>query len=198
MGGALFLLGASASGDSEDWRRLEQGAILVTDASVTDADNVSQLRGKAVVLIDAPPGEVWHTITDHENYAEFMPSLVRCEVLEDTGRDKLVSYHVKLVWVDIHYHLRLQLDPERMHIEYRLDRTLPHDNIADAAGAWDLEPVSGGKRTRLNYTVYLDAGRFVPRFVERSLSKRQLPQILENVRRRVLSGGTWKRPEVSS
>ena len=183
--------GASARPDKEEMAKLEKGEILVRDASVKGPDGVQRLRGQAVALIDAPPEAVWRVITDHPHFPEFMPGVVHCEIVEDTGTARLVAYGVKVKWMSISYHLRLRYDHDTFHVEYALDPSFPHD-VSDAQGTWDLRPLDDGKRTRVVYSVYLDSGRFVPRFIERYLSKRQLPEILENVRSRAISGGKWK------
>jgi uncharacterized protein YndB with AHSA1/START domain len=176
----------------QDLERLEKGEVLVTDTSVTGPDGLKQLRGRAEAIIDAPPQEVWKTIMDHDHFEEFMPSLEDCSIVDDQGRTRLVSYRLKIAWTDISYYLRLNYDPEAWHVDGALDKTRPH-KIADTRCTWDLVPLSGGTRTRVVYSVYLDSGRLIPKFVERFLSKRQLPAVLENVRQRVLSGGTWKK-----
>ncbi len=188
----LILVSGLALGNEDEWKRLEAGEVLVTEASIKGLDNKPHLRGKVVALIDAPPLEVWKTIMDHNHFAEFMPSLDECSIKEDVGKSRLVSYHVKIGWVDIRYHLRLVYDQENWHVDYSLDKAFRHD-IDDSQGTWDLEPISDGERTKVIYSVYIDSGRFVPDFIEHALSKRQLPGILRNVRNRTISGGTWEK-----
>ena len=189
---ALILVSGLALGNEDEWKRLEKGEILVTEASIRGLDNKTRLRGKAVALVDAPPSEIWKTIMDHNHFAEFMPSLEECKIEENIGKSRLVFYHVKIRWIDIRYHLRLHYDQEQWHVDYYLDKAFPHD-IADTQGTWDLEPLYNGKRTKVTYSVYIDSGRFVPGFIERALAKRQLPEVVGNVRNRVLSGGTWEK-----
>lgn len=178
--------------DEQAWRRLEQGEVVVSDASVTGPDGTKRLRGTAVAIVAAPPQRVWETIMDHDRFGEFMPSVEECRIVEDDGRSRVVSYRLKVAWAEISYSLLLQYDPEKWRVEGGLDKSRPHQ-IADTQLAWDLEPLDGGSRTKVSYSVYLDSGRLMPAFVERLLTKRQLPTVLENVRNRALSGGTWKK-----
>ncbi len=193
----LLLCGLCASPlfagmDEKEMNRLEKGEVIVNDTSVTGPDGLKQLRGNAVAIIDAPPQEVWNTIMDHEHFEEFMPALDECSIVEDEGNTRVVSYRLKIAWADISYFLKLNYDRDRWHADGALDKTRPH-KIADSRCTWDLEPLSDGTRTLVNYSVYVDSGRFVPKFIERLLSKRQLPNVLKNVRERTLSGGTWKK-----
>ena len=178
--------------DEQEWKRLEQGEVLVTDTSVTGQDGVKRLRGTAVAIVDTPPQAVWETIMDHDRFGEFMPSVDACRIVEDNGRTRVVFYELKIAWTEITYYLKLHYDPETWHVDGALDKSRPN-KIADTQVTWDLEPLDGGTRTRVTYSVYLDSGRFMPAFVERLLSKRQLPSVLESVRNRAVSGGTWKK-----
>lgn len=179
-----------AAADTPAWKHHAVGEVVVTEESVKGPDGVSRLRGKAEILIEAPPEEIWKAITDHDHFTEFMPGVEGCKIEKDTGTSRLVHYKVAVAWKEIEYFLRLNYDRETFYVNYHLDKSLPHD-IADAQGTWKLEPVDGGEKTWVTYSVFIDSGRFVPGFVERVLSKRQLPGVLENVRKRVLSGHTW-------
>jgi len=186
--GSLF----SALPDGEVMKRLEKGEVLVSDTSVTGPDGQRQLRGTALAIVDAPPLAVWNTIMDHDRFEEFMPSVDACSIVEDAGNARVVSYRLSIAWTDITYFLKLNYDRDRWHVDGALDTSRPH-KIADTRCTWDLTPLSDGTRTLVDYSVYVDSGRFVPAFVERFLSKRQLPGVLENVRKRALSGGEWKK-----
>jgi carbon monoxide dehydrogenase subunit G len=188
----LFAPPLLADIDEKEMKQLEKGEVLVSDTTVTGPDGLKQMRGTAVAIIDVPPEQVWKTIMDHDHFEEFMPSVKECKIVEDTGNDRLVSYHLKIAWADITYFLRLHYDPETWHVDCAIDKSRPHA-ITDTRCTWDLEPLNGGKQTKVNYSVYVDSGRLIPGFVERMLSKRQLPTVLENVRKRAVSGGTWKK-----
>ncbi len=178
--------------DPEVMKKLEEGEVIVSDTSVTGPDGLKQLRGNAMVIIDTPPERVWNTIMDHNRFEEFMPSVKECSIVEDQGASRVVSYNLKVAWADIAYFLKLDYDRDTWHVDGALDKSRPH-GISDTRCTWDLQPLDGGKRTMVNYSVYIDSGRFIPKFIERLLSKRQLPTVLENVRKRAVSGGTWKK-----
>ena len=52
---------------------------------------------------------------------------------------------------------------------------------------------STGKSTLAEYTIAVDSGKFVPQFIEDYLTRKDLPQILNSLRRRVESDGKWKK-----
>jgi uncharacterized membrane protein len=49
-------------------------------------------------------------------------------------------------------------------------------------GRWELEPAEG-ERTLLRYRVYIDPPGYVPNWLARSTFKRELPQMLTDLRR---------------
>jgi hypothetical protein len=50
-------------------------------------------------------------------------------------------------------------------------------------GMWELEPDDTGTRTLLRYRAYIDPPGFVPNWLARSTFKRELPQMLQDLRR---------------
>ena len=50
-------------------------------------------------------------------------------------------------------------------------------------GIWEFEPADSGSRTLLRYRVYIDPPGYVPNWLARSTFKRELPQMLTDLRR---------------
>ena len=50
-------------------------------------------------------------------------------------------------------------------------------------GVWEFEPAGDGARTLLRYRVYIDPPGYVPNWLARSTFKRELPQMLADLRR---------------
>lgn len=176
--------------DEQTWKRLNAGEIVLSVSINPMPDGGQRLAGVVVAIIDTPPHQIWATILDHERYGEFMPYLQNCTVVEDNGLSRVVFYQVSAGWTVITYYLLLSYDPSQWLVEGVLDKSRPHQ-IADTHCVWKLEPLEGGARTIAAYSVSLDSGRQIPQVVERLLVSWQLPHMMENVRRRAVSGGTW-------
>lgn len=133
---------------------LRQGEILIIK------ENEQGGRFKFVtagVLINAPPEEVWKTITDYNHYQEFVPD---CEKVEVTPGDAEDVYFTKITiafkFSIIKYRVRYTLRQVHQKDKLRIDWTLMEGDLADAIGAWELIPLEGGKVTATFYSAYSD------------------------------------------
>ena len=191
-----LFLNIAASGEDE-LVKLKNGKILLSKANVIGLDKVSRKRGKATMLVNASIDQVIDTILDHNHYAEFMPSVVECRIIEESEMTRVVAYCVKMGFMEVFCHLRWFFAPKNIHhdkirIDCAIDNKFPA-NVADIQGTWILEPLIENTQTKVTYTVYMKSGKFIPGFIERYISRRQLPKIMKNIRNRVVSGGVWKK-----
>lgn len=111
----------------------------------------------AGILINKSPQEVFDVIKDYEHYNEFMPSVVKTEVIyrSSDGKVEHVKHHIKfkfsILSYTVVYTLKTQLEPP-----YELKWDLLEGDIASTYGSWQLIPLEGGKRTAAFYSVYSD------------------------------------------
>jgi hypothetical protein len=137
---------------------------------------------RAAMLIDAPPAVVFEMMTRCVDALKYVPHLKQCRIGERAA-DKsweLVEHVIDLGWYSprIRYVLRADIVPDQS-ITFR---QVSGDFKANH-GIWELEPAEAGNRTLLRYRVYLDPPGFVPTWLARSTFKRELPQMLTDLRR---------------
>jgi len=198
----FWLFADIAISKEDESARLEKGEILLSKTSMIGFDKVNRRRDKAIILINAPISRVIETILDHNHYPEFMPSVTKCKIVKETKTTRVTAYRIKMGVMKVFCHLRWIFDleeinfkkkhPEKIHLDCFLDNNFPA-NVADIQGTWDLEPLSDNTQTKVTYTVYMKSGRLIPKFIESYISRKQLPEIMKNVRNRVMSGGIWKK-----
>ncbi len=136
---------------------------------------------RAAMLIDAPPSVVFEMMTRCADALKYVPHLKKCRVREH-GADQswqLVEHEIDPGWFSprIQYVLRADIVVDRS-ITFR---QVSGDFKANQ-GVWELEPAAD-QRTLLRYRVYLDPPGFVPTWLARSTFKRELPQMLTELRR---------------
>ena len=139
---------ARAQEPNPDWlRKIESGDIAL-DAHADPSGRGGEVR--AMIDIAAPPQVVWTTILDCERAARMTPSVKRCTVLsrEAGGREEVREHVVKWSFLlpALHSTSRLTLDPWR-RIGFRCEG----GDIKACEGQWRLEPLAGGKATRVTY-----------------------------------------------
>jgi len=137
---------------------------------------------RAAMLIDAPPDVVFETMTHCADAMKFVPHLRLCRIREQ-AEDRsweVVEHEIDFGWYSprIQYQLRADIVADRS-ITFR---QVSGDFKANH-GIWELEPADSGNRTLLRYRVYIDPPSYVPTWLARSTFKRELPQMLTDLRR---------------
>lgn len=171
---------------------LEKGEVVV-HKEVVDTPDGKKGRGHAWVVINKPREAVYEQLTTgYKDFAEFMPRLEKVEVKSLTATSMKVRSYVGVAFSTYAYTLAFKLDPAAYTLSWTLDRSEKSD-IRDTAGSWKLHELEPGKSTLAEYTISVDSGKFVPQFLEDYLTRKDLPEILNAIRKRVESGGKWKK-----
>jgi coenzyme Q-binding protein COQ10 len=140
------------------------------------------------IEVGVSPERFYQVITDFEHYPEFLQvvGLKAIRVLSRSPSEADVEHEVKLLGKGVKYTLRYVLEPDR-----RLGWSLVTGDLMSANdGAWTLEPVDGGQRTRATYRLAMKVGRLVPASIVTALAATQLPAMLEAFKRRAEALGT--------
>jgi hypothetical protein len=177
------LLAAAAPAEEPDlsWvdsDRLESGEILLK------VDDDGRFRGhiEAAVSIAAGVEPIWAVLTDCPRAPEYVPNVLRCELLGtvDDGRAQLFRQEVRFAWFLPRFEHVFRLD---FHPHTRIDVRKVSGPLERMEGKWWLLS-RPEQRTLLLYSLDLDPGVPVPRFVVGSTLRRDLPRILSAVRTR--------------
>jgi carbon monoxide dehydrogenase subunit G len=163
-----------------DWlRKIESGDIAL-EAHADPGGHGGAVR--AMIDIAAPPPAVWSTILDCERAARMTPSVKRCTVLsrDASGRGEVREHVVKWSFLlpALHSTSRLTLDPYR-RIAFRCEG----GDIKDCEGQWLLEPLQGGKATRVTYENRAVAPFGMPSGLATLAMRRDVPAALRALRR---------------
>jgi ribosome-associated toxin RatA of RatAB toxin-antitoxin module len=144
-----------------------------------------QRRGtvRAAVRIEAAPAIVFKMMTTCADALQYVPHLKVCRV-RDRALDNswlLVEHEIDFGW----YAPRVKF---AYHADLVADRSIAFHQVTGDfkayEGVWDLEPADNGAHTLLLYRAYIDPPGYVPSWLARSTFKRELPQMLTELRRR--------------
>lgn len=177
----------------EDRAAIEKGEVVVKGELHKTTEGQNAGRGVAYARAARDVEACWPILVDYGSHPEFMPRLERVTYLERTPERARATHEVRILWSTYRYTVALEFDAPRKTVAWSLDRSVKND-IKDTTGRWELLPLAGGA-TLIKYTVAVDTGMFVPRFLEEFLTRRDLPAILDNFRRRVESRGVWKKDD---
>jgi len=143
-----------------------------------------QRRGtvRAAVRIEAPPDIVFQMMIRCADALQYVPHLRSCEVRDRATDDSwlLVEQEIDFGWYAprVNWTFRAELATDRS-IRFR---QVSGDFKANE-GSWELEPTPDGATTLLLYRAYIDPPGFVPSWLARSTFRRELPQMLKDLRR---------------
>lgn len=167
---------------------VQAGLIIVREV---DAPGSKGRTFEAVGIITGSLEEVLGIVTDYRSYHEFMPRVERTVVTEESDTVSLVEQHLKLP-LGIRRRFRLRYAVWRGDQGFRIEWNkapwpeVPlSQSVVDTSGFWQVGRLGQGRLLAV-YHVHTDPGR-VPlgmKGLALSISKRDLPKVIERVRHR--------------
>ena len=168
---AISIGAANAAAQAEPTLKL--GRDEARDAMVVDAS----------IDIATPPATVWKVIVDCARAPKYVPNMESCRVLqrEAKGSDIRETVMNFPMIPRIRTLTRMDLEPVR-----RMSFTRTGGDMRIAEGGWRLEPLDGGKATRLHYHSVFALGFFVPQFMLRQAAEADVPAMMNAIARESL------------
>jgi len=168
------------------------GRVPTRSESFSNARGKAAGRGWAAIVIERPVGEVWATLSRYEDHAEYIPRLKSVTVLERQPGRLRVRQEIDATVTTARFTAWFRLDEAEHQISWSLDKTATDSTVSDVEGDYRMAELTP-QRTLLVYRTYVDTGMRVPLFIQSYMQKRSLPELLQAIKRRVESGGTWKK-----
>ncbi len=145
---------------------------------------------EALVLFSVPPNQVWDLLVQRERQDEYRPELTAIEVIE-RGDDRLLEeQHLRIAFISISYRLQNQFDPEMRTFTFEIDPSF-ESMVQHVSGYWELHELDGG-RTLARFGTRVNVSAAVPGFLQNGITRKNVPESLENTRQWVDSGGNWR------
>lgn len=124
--------------------------------------------------------QLWSVITDYEKYPQFISTVNTVKILSKEPRKVRAHYGIELLGKEINY----VLDHEENGPK-QMKWTLVESNIMKSnEGGWTIESI-GENKIKVTYTLALEFKIYIPGMVLNGLVKSSLPQMLEQVEKRV-------------
>jgi hypothetical protein len=176
----------------EQRQKLLNGEVIYQSIKNVDERGALKGSGQSMVLVNAPIDKCWEIFTQFNKQQEYWPRKTGSGVLEQGPGFALVLKQFKFAGAKVSYVVKYLIDEENHSIDYEIDKSRPHD-IKDAAGSFCFEKIDSDTTLFIYQVTRMDTGIFVPEFIREALQKRDLPAVAENVKKRIESGGTWKK-----
>lgn len=170
---------------SADWalsdlqlRQLKAGGVI---AEGDIAPNRMAADVRAAVQVSASPETVFLTLTDCSRALRFVPHLKRCAVV-DTASDgswQEVEQQSDYGWLLPKATYVFRATYEKFT---RIRFSHLRGDFKVNEGVWDFRPVDEGRATLVTYQARLVPDFYVPRWMMRSMLKRDLPELMRGLR----------------
>jgi len=187
LGLCLGLFSAAARAEDVDFTLTAAEGQRVAERQVVIRASLdsTQRRGtvRAAVRIEAPPEVVFQMMIRCTDAMKYVPHLRKCRVRDKAtdGSWLVVEHEIDFGWYapSVNWAFRAELDADRKITFRQVD-----GDFRANEGVWQLEPTPDGATTLVLYRAYIDPPGFVPNWLARSTFKRELPQMLTDLRRR--------------
>ncbi|MGH8686019.1 MAG: SRPBCC family protein [Nitrosospira sp.] len=151
----------------------------------------------AIAEVEAPPEVVFNVVNDFEHYPDFMPYVKESRVLSRTSDSEVMTYtRIAPPFVsERDYPLKFKMTrgaPANSGV-FKTEWSARPDaqpevkgvvRIRLSEGSWFAEPLDGGTRTRLTYTLLTNPGGLIPVFVANMSNTIAIPKLFKAVMKR--------------
>jgi ribosome-associated toxin RatA of RatAB toxin-antitoxin module len=145
---------------------------------------------EALVLFSVPPDQVWKLLVQRERQSEYRPELTEIKVIESEEGRLLEEQHLRIAFISLSYRLENRFDPETRTLAFEIDERY-ESVIQHVSGYWELHALDGG-RTLARFGTRVNVSSAVPGFLQNGITRKNVPNSLENTRQWVDSGGRWR------
>ena len=190
--------GAPTVNDPEAWEgltpaaieRVKKGEIVIADA-MSNAGEGSQTLIRAAMIVKAPIVEAYRIIRQTEKQYEYVASSDENRLIERTKDYDIVEFISRYATFEFKYRVKHQWNEQKFQMWWALDPTFKND-IAVVEGYWHLFYIDDNN-TLVRYGTRLVAKQFVPTALSMAVTRRDLPNGMGDVRKRIESHGSYKR-----
>jgi len=185
----------SAKLKADELARVKKGEIILKN--IID-EQTQKGYGSAFAVYKGTKDEFWKVILDYEHYLDIYPRLKKVTPISKTADTYLVEFYLDASIKTIIYTTINKLSADKSKVSWTLDPNRPHEYLKRTDGYWQLEELEPGLLlAEYRVEVELDMGTGViaslVNRVVRAMSKDDLPEVMDCTRKRLESGGTWKR-----
>ncbi len=162
--------------------KLIKGEVIVTLSDLEDKG----INVTGTVFIACQPQQVWPVLTDYNHLADFIPTMLKSQLISNGGDEKIVEQIGKSGIFLFHKTAYVKLKVKEKYLKCIHFENMSSDFLV-YIGEWMLEynPRAGG--TILTYKANIKPDFFAPRFLIRHVQSKDLPKILKAIKRRVES-----------
>lgn len=147
----------------------------------------------AFVMFESSVQDVVGLLRQASRQTEYRTELDSVETIRTFENGRIDEQRIRIMFTDLIYRLRYRDVAETEgRLEWALDPDFDND-MSQFEGFWEFHPFAQEpNRTLARFGSNVDVGPAVPRFIQKSMSRKTVVSYLENCRRWIDSGGEWR------
>jgi hypothetical protein len=165
-------------------------ALLEERLVLLPSDGLPEGQVEALVLFAQPADRVWTLLLARERQREYRPELTSLAVIEESDDGVVEEQHLKIAFLSVGYRLRDRFDVGKRTITWELDPSF-ESTLEHVSGYWELHPLDA-ERTLARFGTKVSVSAAVPGFLQNGITRKNVPESLENTRQWVDSDGRWR------
>ena len=179
---AFCLTDNRSESNAEELENLLNGKVIVSTSNLNDG--ITGVMGK--IYIDAPGKDVWSAITDYNNQKNFIPKIIDSGLISDNGIEQVMFETGKtgVLFFRKTVYIKLKLKGEYAK---RLAFQQVDGDFKVYQGEWVIEDCLKGKGSMLTFRAKIKPDFFAPAFFVRSVQQKDLPMVLQSMKKRAES-----------
>jgi len=199
-----------------DRQKLLAYELQVFEQTLSRSSFINHKRIVGILLIDAPPKEVWKVLRDWKLMGELVSDVEYHKIIAELKPIKkgligqaFIECSVSIPLFDFRYTLDVLFDESRFRQDWRLIKPEevriynmigikvkePTDTIQNIEGFMIAEPFQKGRKTIYKFTSTVKFSTMLPEFVENYMIEKALTEHMEGVKKHVESHGLYAPPK---
>ena len=144
----------------------------------------------ALVVFEQPRSRAMRMLSQTARQGEYRPELKRVETVKRWDQMVLDEHQMRIMFMRIDYRVRTHYDFKRSKITWTLDPDFDND-LEVIEGSWELYEIDED-HTLGHFGTKVSVGKAMPIWLQNYATSRNLPQMMERIRRWVDSDGTYR------
>ncbi len=178
----------------EQVKKLKAGEAIYETVREKGEGGVTRGYGRSTAIVEAPIDKAFETFTRFDEQEEYFPRKTESKVVKHWDHKYLVHKVFEFYVVDIEYHVIYSVDEKNHRVDFEMSKDHPHD-IDDTAGYFQFKKIDEETTLFTYAATKVETGLKVPGFIQGYISSKDLPDVVLNVKKRIESGGKWKKKD---
>lgn len=176
---------------AQEIERVKKGEIVIMK-DLGFGEDTSKGLIQAALILKAPIDKIFALQAQDWRQTEYVPYLDEMFVVQKFPDGNLDEEHIKILFVNINIRVRWYHHPEKYSFNWNLDPKFKND-LKRLDGFWKFYYIDDN-HTLARYGTVTEFGFGIPKWAQDFLTRRDLPEALNNNKLWFESNGTYRKP----